>query len=525
MQAKFNHADTIGTSTIEISHRNKMIEFSGAVYQPTFKKGTKNGSYEPFEQINKYWRRIDEQMQDKIFDLFQQAKAIFNESFQVTPLVLNLRPICNELIDLHDTESFDRWAQIHSGVWIPEELDSEYSFNHERPGSREQTYLVPDYWELVFMILKQRVITPLWGEFIDITKKESGPNFRDLNAYYMISKSRLVEGPAMKRLNDYVEKNVKQDEINIRSSIDGIGSDLFQTNLVANVLVKSLSIASLTREPTDTHLVQVIHRALRNRMSQNDNHQNAVLPKTNPNENSESEDSSSKAEIYKNKPLVPPGEFTAIEKYTEFVYQIAARLMLKNELSDKEVEDLDKALLCAEKLQSIPIEDAQIKLIQWTVSPIIPATALLDINKSSIIRLAGIAQFVLWQYGFKELAGIPTARSMKAEGYGTFASESRAHIPKDLADELNQLYPYYRRNPNKKNVKVVNEVTGEIMLLSQNLSAHTWFLNLSDSEIEELKGDSSNKTHRVGYDIRIKLASYVIYLQKRNKEFLSLYNF
>lgn len=525
MQAKFNHADTIGISTIEIAHRDQVIVFSASVYQQAFKKGTKNGIYEPFDQINKYWRRIDEKMQDTIFNLFVQAKEMFNEHFTVGPLILNLRPIVNELIKIHDTEEFERWAQIHAGIWIPEELEREYKFNHERPGSREQTYLVSDYWELAFMVLKLRVIAPIWGEFVETTKKESGAVYRDLNAYYVISKSSIESSPALKRLNDYISKNVKQDEINIRSSIDGIGSDLFQTNLIANTLVRFLVIASLTREPNDTHLVQVVHRTLRNRMSQNDNHQNAILPKSNPNENSESEDSSSRAEIYKNKPLVPPGEFTAIEKYTEYVNEIAARLMLKNELTDNEMEDLEKAIVCAEKMESVPFEDAQIKLIQWTVNPIIPARSLLDINKSSIIRLAGIAQFLLWQYGFKELSGIPTARSMNAEGYGSFASESRAHIPKDLADKLNLLYPYFRRNPNKKNVKVVNEVTAEIMALSQDLSAHTWFLNISDSKIEELKGSSINKTHRVGYDIRIKLAEYAIYLQERNKEFLSLYNF
>ncbi|BAS05011.2 hypothetical protein [Ralstonia phage RSF1] len=521
MQAKFQHAGVAGNGMILIEHRGETLEFSGSVYGQAFKKGT----YEPFQQINKYWSRIDIELQDKIFDLYRQAKIVFNETFNVNPLILQLRPIVNEIIDLHDTEDFERWTRYHAGIWIPEDLDAEYKFSHEKPGSREQTYLITDYWELVYMVIKLRSIAPIWGEFAEITKKESGPTFRDLNAYFTISKSSIAESPAMQRLNHYVAKNVKQDDINIRASIDGIGSDVFQTNLVANILVRFLVIASFTRQPSDTHLVQIIHKTLRNRLSQNESHQNAILEKINPNEDDSSEDSSSRAEKYKNKPLVPPGEFTAIEKWTEYYREIAARLLLKNELSEEEIAELDRAMEAADAMSSHTLEECQIRIIQWVVSPIVSARSMWDINKSSILRLAGIAQFVLWNTDFKDLAGIPTARSMNAEGYGSYSSESRAHITKDKIDKLNELYPYYRRHPTKKAVKPNNDAVNEIMDLAQQLSDHTWFLNMAEEQIAELRGSAANKTHRVGYDIRNRLADYAIYMQLRNAQFISLYTF
>jgi hypothetical protein len=521
MQATYSHAGVAGINKIYIEHRGERLEFDGSVFQSAFK----NGSYEPFTQINKYWKRLDMEMQDRIFDLYLQAKNVFNDTFQVNALILHLRPIANELLDIHNTEEMDRWTRYHGGIWIPEELDVEYKFSHERPGSREQTYLVSDYWELVYMVMKLRTIAPIWGEFCEATKKESGAVFRDLNAYYVISKSSMEESPAMERLRHYVAKNTKQDDIDIRSSINGIGSDAFQTNLLAHILIRQLVLASLTRDPSNIHLVQIVHKTLRNRLSQNESHQNAILEKLNPGEDDISEDSSSRAEKYKNKPPVPPGDFTAIEKYTEYVYEIAARLMLKNQLTEEEIVQLDECLANAEEMASHPFEECQIHLIRWVVSPLISPRSLWDINKSSTLRLAGISQFVLWKNDFKDLALLVTARSMNAEGYGSFSAQSRSHIPKDLVDRINELYPYYRRHPTKKTANPNNEVIEEIKKLSDELSNHTWFLNIADDKIAELRGSAANKTYRVGYDIRPRLANYVIHVQERNKHFISLYTF
>lgn len=521
MQVTIEHAGVAGQSKIHVAHGKEVLEFDAAVYQQAFKKGT----YEPFQQINKWWLRIDADRQDKIFDLFKEAKLVMNRLHNVEALILELRPIVHELIGLHDTKEFEHWAQRHGGIWIPEELDKEYHYNYEKPSSREQTYLVTDYWELVFMVLKLRVLAPIWGEFVEKTKRQSGMIFRDLNAYWLISKSDLVQGDAMVRLKNYIDKNVKQEDINIRSSIDGIGSDLYPTNLLANVLVRFLVVASLTREPSDTHIVQVVHKTLRNRLSQNDSHQNLVLEKQNPNEEDSSEDSSSRAEKYKNKPLVPPGTIVAINKYTEYVNQIAARLLLKDVLDEEEQKELEVAMKASDKMSHDVFEDCQIRLIQWVCSPIIPPRALLDINKASVMRLAGITQYVLWKTGFKEVAAFATAKSMNAEGMGSYAPEIRSHMPKHLVDKLNELFPFYRRHPLKKQLKPNNEAVNEIVKIGQEIVGHTWFLNMDDEQVAELRGSAANKTYRVGYDIRVKLAELVIYLQQRNKEFLSLYNF
>lgn len=521
MQAHFIHAGVAGNSMIQVEHRGQTLDFDGSVYQLAFKKGT----YEPFTQINRYWKRLDMESQDKIFDLFLEAKNIFNDVHNVIPLTLQLRPVVKQLIQFHNTEDFERWTQLHAGIWIPEELDREYLESNQKPGSREQTYIVPDYWELVFMLMKLRPFIPILGEFVEKTKKESGPIFRDLNAYYLLEKSGIEDSPAMKRLNEYVAKNARLEEIDIRSSLNGIGSDVLQKNLVANILVRFLIVASFTREPSNTHLVQIVHKTLRNRLSQNDSHQNAILEKLNPGEDDSSDDSSSRAEKYKNKPQVPPGDFVVVEKYTEYVYEIAARLLTKNQLTPEEMKELDEALLNAEEMNVHPFEECQIHLIRWVVSPIISARAMWDINKPSMIRLAGIAQFVLWNTGFKDLAGIVTARSLNSEGYGAYGNTSRGQITKELVAKLDELFPYYRRHPTKKQVKSDNDAVEEIKELSDQFSDHTWFLNLSPEQIAEQRGSAANKTYRVGYDIRIRLAEYAIYTQERNKHYLSLFEF
>lgn len=518
MQANFINAGVVGSSVIHVKHGKETLEFSGAVYQGAFRHHV----FDPFAQVNVYWNRLNPELLDRIFGLFIEAKEILNTVPQVTALIRQLRPVVEEIISIHDTPEYEHWIRRHAGVWIPEDLKNEYVFNHERPGSREQTYLVPDYWDLAETLLKVRPLAPIFGEFVEVTKRESGPTFRDLNAYYLITKSSIMDSPAMVRLNGYVAKNVKKDADNTRSAINGIGSDLFQINMISIIFIRALMVASLTKEPTHTHLVQVIFRAMGNKQSQSDSHQNAVLPKVNPNDSDDGEDSSSHAEKYKNKAPIPPGEITALEKYTEYTHDIAARLLVKNSLDEVESEELTRIL---NTIPDLNLEECQVQLIRWVTNPIIPPRAYWDINKSSVTRLACIAQFVLWNTGFKDLAGLVTARSINAEGVGSFGNESRAQIPKPLIEKLTKLFPFYRRHPTKKLANGDIDVVREICQLSDELSSHTWFLNLADTQLAETRGSASNKTYRLGYETRIRLSEYAIYSQERNAAYVTLYNF
>lgn len=529
MQANFVNAGVAGSCVINVRHGKETLEFNGNAFQGVFR----NSTFEPFDQLNRYWKRLDPELQDRLFQLMIEAKEIFNEIPTVAQLIQRLDPIVNDIVNMHDTNEFERWVRHHGEIWIPSDMATEYTFNHERPGSREQTYLVPDYWELAIELLLVRTIVPIIGEFVDATKAQSGAVFRDLNAYYLIKKTSIDTSPAMERLKAYVAKNVKKDVDNTRSFINGIGSDMLQTNLIATIIIRALSVASMTKEPTNTNLIQIAFRALGNKQSQSDSHQNKVSPKDNPNENDDSEDSSSRAEKYKNKAPIPPGEITALEKYTEYTHEIAARLLLKNELTKEESDALDEILDrfigievdADRRLSEMTMEECQIELIRQVTNPIIPARAYWDIGRSSVMRMACVAQFVLWQTGFKDLAGIVTARSMNADGFGGYSNESRAQIPKALVEKLNELYPFYRRHPVKKAVKADNEVLKAICNHSDELRAHTWFLNMSNEQLHEVRGSSSNKTYRLGYETRIRLAEYAIYVQQRNASFISLYNF
>lgn len=511
-------SSVMGSDAIFVKHGNETLEFSSSVYQAELK----NCGYEPFDQLNRYWKYMPQGEQDKLFDLLREAREVLNTPDGVMGLIKRLRPIIYEIVDIHDSPAFTRWVPMHSGVWIPEDFQSQYISDPTKPGSREQTYTVGDYWQLVTMILKTRVLVPLFGEFYDITKKESGPIFRDINAYYLISKCSIHDSDAMERLRVYVAKNIKQTGIDVRSSINGIGSELYQQNLIAGIVIRSLAVGRLTRGDRDAHLVQAAYHALRNKLSQGENHQNAVLPKDNPGEGDDgNEDSSSRAEKYKNKAPIPPGEITAIEKYTEYTHEIAARLLLKGELDEAESKELDFIL---ETTPDIEFEECQIQLMRWVINPIVSARAFWDINKSSVMRLAAIAQFVLWKTDFRDLAILVTARSLTAQGYGTFSGESRTQIPKALADRINELYPYYRQHP-KKVSKTDNNAIREIMQLADDLCKHTWFLNIADDHIEKLRGSATNKTYRPPGDMRVRLATYVIYMQERNANFIPLYKF
>lgn len=524
MDARLDHAGLVtgGTSTCYVTHdtgkgKPDSIDWSATAFQRVFRKG----NFEPYTQLNAYWAQMDRRDQDHLFNLYLEAKDICNNVHDVMKLMLAIRPVIHEILKFHDTDGFDRWVRQHARIWIPDEMDQTYTQDYERPRSREQTYLVGDYWELVYMVMRLRTIAPVLGEFVEKTRRESG-KFTELNCGRLLTKSCVDVSPAMERLRAYVSKNLKETDYTARNAIEGFGSDDFQPNLIADILVRYLILANLTSEMNDTHLVQIVHKTLRNRLSGNENHQTQVLPKLNPRDESDSEDASSRAEKYKNRPQVAPGIFVAIEKDTEYMTKLASKLLDVDRISKEDRELLDSAHESAMKTIAIPLAPCQTRLIQIACNPIVSARAGWDINKAAVTRMAAIAQFVYWKAGFKDFAGIVTARSHDNGDDYQFATESRSHIPKELQKRLDELYPYQKRHPLKKNFKAVNDAIEEIIVLSAGLSEYTWYLNLSDELTKEARGSSVNRTYRVGQDIRVRLAEMVIFIQERNQAFLKL---
>lgn len=501
--------------THEIDGVVEKIEWNANVFSRIFKKST----FEPYTQLNGYWEQLPKKDQDRIFKLFLEAKTICNTIYDVKTLTLTLRPIVLEILKLHDTEAFERWTRFFANIWIPNELDSEYVQDYERPRSREQTYVVGDFWELVFMLMKLHAIAPIWGEYCERIGRECG-TATEMMAYCLIIGSEVDQSPAMDRLRAYVAKNVKEADHTASASVKGTGNEDFHKTLIADILVRYLVLANLTNEGNETHLVQIVHKTLRNRLSVNDNHQTAILPKQNPRDESDSEDASSRAEKYKAKPKVAPGLFVVMEYETEFMGNIAAKLIGVDRLDRDDQRLLDEAHDAAMQTLAYPMANCQIRLIQIVINPVVVSRALWDINKAALVRLAAVAQFVLWKAGFKDLAGIVTARSHSGTDDLQYATESRSHIPKELQKRLDELYPFQKRHPFKKNQKVVNDAVLEIMALSSELSEHTWYLNMNDDLVRESRGSSVNRTYRVGQDIRVRLSELVIFIQERNAAFI-----
>ena len=521
MQIEFAHANMQRSACMLVHHKDETVEFNGQAFVRIFKKGT----FEPFIQLNKYWERLSKSDQDRIFSLYRQARLICADVTTVRGLIVALRPLVSELLEFHDTEQFDRFVRHQADIRVPADFDEEFKQDFRRARTREQTYVVGDYWDLVTMLAKLRTIAPIWGEFVEITRRDSG-NFVEMNAYYLIKNTVVDTCAAMTRLREYVAKTLKKDDYTARSAVEGIGSADFQTNHIANVLVRYICLANLVQEPGDMHLVQIIHKTLKNRISQNDSHQNKIQDKRPPkDEDGGSEDSSSIVEKYKYKPQVAPGTFVAIEKDTEYMDRIASRLLLKDSLSRAERSELKDSLESAKLVGAVAFENCQISMMQIVVSPIISARAHWDIEHSAIQRIAAITEFVLWNTGFKDLAGIATGRSLSGDHETNFGTESRSHIPKEITERLDELYPFQKKHPFKKSNKNTNDALVQIHALAGELSDYSWYLNLTDEKLKEIRGSAANKTYRVGHDIRVRLAQLVIHIQERNANYIPMFQF
>jgi len=517
MKIQMTNPEVGGYRTISIINGDRTLDFTAAFYNRIFNKGL----YDPFNELNEYWERLDKETLDNLFSLYENSKEVLNESMRISDLIVRLRPVIDAIVNIHNTDRFDNFVRFHSDVWIPMDLTNEYLFDHERPGTREQTYLISDYWNLVVLSVKLRALTPIISEYLEKTKLESGTTFLNLNAYYLLTKSPIINEPALDKLNQYIDKNSKQVTVHTRSTLDGIGSEYFLTSILANIIIKVLCVADLCQGGENSHLVQLVHKEIRNKLSQLNSYQNEVKDKNHNDIKMDSDDSTSIVENYKNKPLVAPGDFSAMEIWTTHMDEILAKLYCQDLLTDEQYKSLMDEYDYVHNTIDHPFEDCQINLIRWVVNPIFSPRAMWDINRASIVRLSVIAQEWLFNCGFKEIALLTTAKSLHADEYGSSNGMFKVNISKTSMEELNELYPYYRKFPNKKNFKQVNDVVLEIESIDKDLSNHTWSLCASDEKVKELTRDSLNKIYRTSNNLKTRLVDLAIALQKRNKNFVN----
>lgn len=481
----------------------------------SFDKRAFQAGYDVFKHINQYWLFLPAWRQEKIFEIFQKIKNVFEDVFDTSMLIHSLLPLIKDVFEEHKLNEIKQWINFHSDIIIPYvsyKLEDTYIASDEKPGNREKTYLKSDYSDLLTMTVALRIMIPIWGEFIYRTKRETGTLFKEFYAFQLLSQTNIINSDPMNKLRIYVANNVQSDKPIYSSIINGVGSEDFPIWLLSKVLVSRLCVGDISGINQSSSLVTFIWNYINHKVNNTNTGSFAGMVKVKEFESGDAlnDHNASRLEGYKIKTELPLGDVVILEYYMSDPINVA--LQIKPTVN---LELLKHFLENAKALENEQLWKPQVALAQYILKPVMPPRGLIHLSKMQVISAIAIAQTLLWESNHKVLACLISAVATNNQNETLLSGiDSRARIPKDVMDELNVLYPFNKVSAQKKKGKVVNTVIGAIDELAQMFSQRDWILTVSNEHAIEVTGKENNRRFSCPHDIKILIARLIIELVK-----------
>jgi hypothetical protein len=418
-----------------------------------------------------------------------------------------------ELLNFHEYERIRHWVLFVSNVVIPGSFAEEYKPDLNKKTSREQTYTRGEYIGLVCLAIIFRTMIPVWGEFITISRQETGTRFKEHRAFKLCSKSHILHSEPYEKLKLYIDLAIGDDNKNKDNIIDGISSEDFPDWMIATVFVRRLCMGDLAGigNVPEANLVTSVWKFVTQKIkSPESGNEVPIKDKNNKDYDDSGNDPSDKHSVlerYKIKQNISIGDVTILEYSVSNLAAVAFRL--SQNMTPMLLED---CLRTAQALTAQSLRDPQITLLRWVMKPVISPHGILYLSKPSIVNLMGVMQAVLWARGFHFLALLSTCYAdVSTEEMRISGMDSRAQLTKEKRNRLDELYPYMKNTGSRRSgQKPVNMAIRSIDALVENLSMYSWKLTASNEWVEAVMGPNPTQRLSISYNIRNEIADLVI---------------
>lgn len=481
-----------------IEHNGKKLPFNTNCYN---RKTLIERSESLTIYINQFWAKQSLEVQDKIFEVYQSIhNDFYEEIYPSTTLAIVLKPKVAKLIKLHDMEQIAHYISFYSGYQIPKSIHEEYVKGDDQPFSREKTYIREDYVALINLVLLLKIMVPIWGEFIERTQRDSGTYFKDWLAYTLLDQSSIEENGAVKKLKSYIDSSLQLDKIVNSAVVNGIGSEDLPKWLLAQLLVKRLSIGDIRGVETSANLVIMIFNDLNAKNGGTNGATFGEAVNVKRFDGDETDHGPSRLESFKIKTEQATGDIEIIAHTVRGWKSLFHRLN-----PNVPYEDIEELLEYSQSMEYKPVRHCQVAMAQWALAPIYPARGLYHLSKKTTVIALTLAQAHMWNRGHKRLAAFLTAEPV--EGFSHTGSGSAARIPNEQMEEIRRLFPYTRRS-NKRRGDPVNPAITAIDRIAAEISEIDWQANLPKKYMDQLTSSHGQLSYY--HEIKIDLAAFAI---------------
>lgn len=419
-----------------------------------------------FKELNGLFAWMPGDRRVRVWGIYVEIRHALDNIHTFDALSAQLKRLVTKLYEEITMEDMHYWLGIHGTVKYPENLLSEYDPDDMSPDS---TYLERDYHGLVVMTAVLRAMIVVWGEFMSITAKIIGSDYKEYVAMRLIDQSSVRESEAMARLERYIASRINKDADLAPAIVDGMSSEEIPEWFLANVIIKRMAIGEINALPGRGHIISNIFGFVNNKLKTMANTFGGIKEKYSEDSLDEEEGGSSFLEMYRVKQTVTIGDVAVFNEYAKRAAVIAQSI-------DPTIPSADLVPACAEAcrhLWSKPIANPQVTLVQWVLPSVLSPHAIPCLKKNRLIEIMGSVQALLWHWGFLDLAMLMSSVGQPIQELDLAIADPRSHIPGDLVVELNRRYPH-QVPKEANNARKGNYAYNAITTLSAEFKKITW---------------------------------------------------
>lgn len=463
-----------------------------------------------FAEINQFLQTyLTEDQKDQLFVHYDRLAGIFVQS---NPKDCNLddltKAITREVNGIYRVVKFDALREFivtNPRIKLPQELRDDYVTNDKiTPTYKALTYRLQEYIDLVAVALGLRLMIPVWGFYLPIAGKESTVNMKEFVSYQLIMNSAFYKIPAFTRLDVYVRANLKETTYDVNSALNFMSSEEIPTYLLALAVIRKLSIAPLSIERERDHLMKILYNYIDGRFERmaTEFKQQVADKKSG---GGPIEDNSSVWSMYKMKEAITKGELELIQLYVNEFHQAAVSID-PNYTPDR----LMACILHIDTIEDFNPTRAQKGLAAWIMSTVIAGVVIDMFDMKALKNTMAIAQTILWDWGFLDLAMMLTAR----KDTSAITSElSKAKVSPAHRETLDVINPYTLPDPKRdENLFIPNSAVRGIEEIIREFMRNDWYIDSPKQLAYEYNRADLSEFLDISPSVRNRLAEVLIRL-------------
>ena len=423
--------------------------------------------------------------------------------------------IVHDVLDMFDINEVKDFIKQTGLVLAPNSLPDEYNKDIEldERGSREQTYLKEDYYDLIALITILKATVGLVGEYASVRdtvlSKTVYKEFILLNFYR--SHPIFKTPPFVKLLSSItklVERLFKDSENTaIRIIEQNISKENLPLHILALVVIQKLILNDELSDNETKHTVTKIYSYASDKLKLKDNANSKYRIKYFSEDESDGSESESVLEGYRKNSDITPGHIEEFKSVTEDVYALARFVNLK--ANDKVITDVRNHL--EELKEKLPIHQCAV-IASWVFKGIIDMRSLEHLNIEHVINIICIGSLWALENGHEQIALILGCYANDTNGTRVNFS-LRNKIKPELKEQLSILFPYEKIAVINGKQSTINFVEDTINNISKQLMGNYLISALPGYIIEQVNGNGL-RSIVVPENIRSLLAEYVCSIEE-----------